>query len=400
MNLTNFIARRYFFSKNSSNAVNIISGISVVGILVGAASLVIVLSAFNGLEKMVRSLYNEFDPDLKITVQKGKFFDPTEVKPLLQNEEVRYSEVLEERALLSFSSKEYIATLKGVDQKFAETNDLQDNLLRGEFSLQNPKLTPATLGAGVAYYLDFSRSAFGRPVSVFVPREYSGMDPSQSFSSAKIYPRGVFSIQPSYDEKYVIVNLEFVQQLINRPGQVSALEIDVLHQERIPDIQRMLQQKLGSRYSVKNRDEQQAVFFKVMQTEGLFTFLVFALILSIATFTIAGSLTMLMLEKKQNLFSYWALGMPLTQMRQIFFKEGLLISLVGGLVGIGLGVLVVFLQDTVGLVRVGAGYSIDAYPVQLKVTDLFLVAATVLGLSAITSWLTARRISLRMIQRG
>lgn len=402
MKLSSFIARRYFFAKSSSNAVNIITSISVLGILVGTAALIVVLSAFNGLEGLVRSFYNAFDPDIKITPASGKFFDPQRTDELVLHDEniAGYSYVLEEKALLTFRDREYIATLKGVDANYIQINEVDSFVYRGNYHLHDElEITPAVMGSGVAYFLGFGESAFGLPVQIFLPTEPAGgLDMANSFTTQNVFPLGIFSIQPEFDEKYMLVPISFLQKLLNQQNRVSALEIDVHHESAVPDFQESLKQKLGPEFRVQNRDEQQAVFFKVMKTEGLFTFLVFALILSIATFTIAGSLTMLMFEKRKNLATLNAMGMTIQELRSIFFKEGMVISLSGGLAGLLLGVAIVLAQDYFSLITVGEGYIVDAYPVKLKLSNIFLVSATVLGLSAAVSWFTSRRLGAALLR--
>jgi lipoprotein-releasing system permease protein len=401
VNVSSFIAKRYFLAKRSSNAVNIITGISVLGILVGTAALIVVLSAFNGLESMVKNFYQAFDPALKISLVEGKFFAIEHLpEGILENKEVAaVSFVLEEKALFSFGEREYIATLKGVDTAYSSVNPIKDYLRAGNYRLdENLPVSPAVIGAGVAYYLRFTQASFGEPVQLFIPKEYSGVDPTKSFSSHKIYPFGVFSVQPQFDEKYCLVAMPFLQKMLNRPGMASAVELRLKPGQNNEQFKNILQKKLGPKFKIQNRLEQQAAFYKVMKTEGLFTFLVFALILAIATFTIAGSLTMLMFEKKENLATLSALGLNLKQLRLIFFKEGLIISLTGGAVGLVLGVLVVWLQQKYGLLSVGEGYIIEAYPVQLAWRDVALVTATVLGLSTSVSALTAWRLNYRLIR--
>ena len=400
MNFSTFIAKRYFLAKKSSNAVNIITGISVLGILVGTAALIIVLSAFNGLEQMVKTFYQAFDPELKVAPASGKFFTLNDIalEALEEQGIASYSYVLEEKALFTFRDREYIATLKGVDSIYPTTNQITQYLRAGNYRL-NEELpaTPAVIGAGIAYYLGFSQSDFEEPVNLFIPKDYSGTDPSKSFTVHKIYPLGIFSVQPEFDEKYCLVPLAFLQEMLNRPANYSAIEIDLKPNANLEEVQEKLQRTLGANFIVKNREEQQALFLKVMKTEGLFTFLIFALILAIATFTIAGSLTMLMFEKKENLKTLSALGLSLGSMRAIFFKEGLIISLTGGGIGLFLGIVVVWLQQRFGLITVGEGYIVEAYPVHLAWRDVGLVSTTVFTLSFTVSLLTAQRLNQRLI---
>lgn len=399
MNFAQYIAKRYFFSRKKSGAVNIITAISVLGILVGSAALIVVLSAFNGLESLVKGFYNDFDPDLKVEVNTGKFFNASadfiEEITLVDGVEA-VSFVCEEKALFSFREKEYIATMKGVDHVFGSISNVPQKLQSGAYlNLERNEVTEAVPGAGVAYYLAYSRYDFGEPIQVFVPRKGSGRAGAESFVSELVYPSGIFAIQPEYDDKFMLLPLSFVQHLLDREGQVSALEIKVAGNSR--EVQHQIKALLPEGYSVKNRDEQQEVFFKVMQSESLFTYLVFALILGIATFTIIGSLTMLMLDKRKDLFTLVSLGSTLKDLRNIFFYEGLIISVFGGGVGILLGSLLILLQQHIGLIGVGEGYAVETYPVEFAFKDVLLVLLTVLVLGGAASWLTSRRLSYKLI---
>lgn len=378
---------------------NIITGISVTGILVGSAALIIVLSAFNGLENLVRGFYEDFDPDLKIVPHSGKFFAESEVDSILTNQEglLYYSKVLEEKALFSFRDKEYIASLKGVDRNFTAVTNIKSKIPYGEYRLnENLAINSAVIGAGVAYYLGFSRSDFQEPINIFIPKESNGLG-DQSFRSDRLFPLGFFAVQPEFDEQYVLSSLEFSREVLNRPNACSAIEIAVDSSYSIEAIKQELQEKL-SPYEVLNREEQQASFLKVMRTEGLFTFLIFALILSIATFTIAGSLTMLMFEKRSNLHTLWSMGTPIKELRKVILKLGLIISLSGGLGGLLIGAGIIVAQEYFQLISVGEGYIVDAYPVALRWTDVLLVGVTVLFLGYLSAWLSARRLNLKLLK--
>ncbi len=398
MNISSYIARRYFFARTSGNAVNIISAISILGILVGSAALIIVLSAFNGLETLVGSFYNTFDPALKVEARKGKYFElPQDSWQQIREEAAveAVSSVLEDRVLLNFNGKEYIATIKGVDENYLKVNPMEKALRNGEFRLeQKQEFAGAVLGVGVSYFLGYGAMALGEPVEVFVPRPgVSAANFNDAFNSLKIYPQGIFQVQPEFDEKYVLSSLAFARRLLNQEKAISAIEIKAAAGSSIKELKERLQSILGDDYSVKNRQEQQEAFMKVMKSESLFTFLVFALILSIATFTIMGSLSMMMLDKREHLRTLNALGADLGRLRNIFFKEGLLISAAGALLGLLLGTVLVFLQQHYNLIGLGQGYVVDAYPVELRLRDIVLVLLTVATLSATASWLTSRRLS-------
>lgn len=368
--------------------------------MVGSAALIIVLSAFNGLENLVRGFYQDFDPDLKVMPIEGKFFSSSEVVPKIDELPFieAYSQVLEEKALFNFREKDYIASLKGVDMHYLEINRLEDHIPFGDYFLdQESKVPTAVIGAGVAYYLGFGRSDFQDPVNVFIPKDV-GRVSTESFRSDRLYPMGIFSIQPEFDEQYMLCRLDFSQELLSREGQLSGIEIALLPTADLEDSRQQIKEALGSNFKVLSRDELQAGFLKVMRTEGLFTFLIFALILSIATFTIAGSLTMIMFEKRQNLFTLWSMGTEIKDLRRIILQVGLIISFSGGITGIFLGSLVVFGQENYQWISVGEGYIVDAYPVALKLKDLLTVSLTVFALGYLSAWLSARRLTLKLLK--
>lgn len=401
MNLSTYIARRYFFARSSRNAVNIISAISILGILVGTLALIIVLSAFNGLEQLVTGFYQTFDPDLKVTPTTGKYFEPGEERlsklGALQGVQ-DYSLVLEERVLFTYQDKEHIGTLKGVDTNYTAVTSIREAITHGQYRTAVQGVPAAVLGAGVSYYLGYGRISFEEPVSVFVPRSgATGSDFSNAFSSEQLYPAGIFSVQPEFDEEYAITSLGFVRKLLNRSGALSAIEVKTGRGASPGTVQKEIQGLFGDGVEVKDRAQQQAIFMKVMKSESLFTFLVFALILSIATFTIMGSLSMMMLDKKDHLRTLWAMGTDISSLRAIFFKEGMLISGLGAIIGLVLGVLVVLGQQYFGWLSLGQGYVVDAYPVVLRFRDIVLVLCTVGVLCSLSSWLTSRRLSLQLI---
>lgn len=405
MNLSGYIARRYFFASSSRNAVNIISGISILGVLVGTFALVVVLSAFNGLEELVGSFYGKFNPDLKLTPHTGKYFEPQadQLKLLQELEGVEaISQVLEERVLFGFQDKEHIGSLKGVDDSYIEVTGVSESIRDGEYALYFSDNTPGLiLGAGVSYYLGYNRMSLNDPVQIFVPRTGAAFtDFNRAFSSKLAYPTGIFTIQPEFDVKYAITNISFVEELLNRENALSAIEVKLSENASVGRVRKQIAKLMGPDIEIKDRIEQQAVFMKVMKSESLFTFLVFALILGIASFTIMGSLSMMMLDKKEHLRTLWAMGADLPTLRMVFFKEGLLICGAGLVFGLLLGLLAVLGQEYFGWVKLGQGYVVDAYPVVLRLKDLFVISFTVLILGSLSSWLTSRRLNQSFLQSG
>lgn len=371
------------------------------GILVGTAALIVVLSVFNGLEGLVKGFYASFDPDLKASLVEGKYYtlnqdELDKIRGLEGVEQV--SEVLEERVLFTFRNKEHIATIKGVSSNFDEVSKVKDALVAGNYFSSNEEIPSTIIGAGISYYLSYGHNDFESPISVFVPKNKSGSDFRNAFSTKLIYPSGVFSVEPEFDAKYAIAPIGFVRKLLGRENVISAYEIKLGPESDELEVKTEVQSILGDKFKVQNRDEQQEVLFKVMKSENFFTFLVFALILGISTFTIMGSLTMLMLDKRENLFTLWAMGSDIKSLQTIFFKEGMIIGVVGAALGLSLGILMVWAQSTFGIIGLAPGYAIESYPVELRLKDVFTVSITVFLLCSLASWLTSKRLSLKLIQ--
>jgi lipoprotein-releasing system permease protein len=396
VNLPFYIARRYFVAKKSTNAVNLITAISILGVTVGTAAMIAVLSGFNGLENLIRSFYNTFDPDLKIEATTGKFLagDSTVFSALADLPEVdAYCLVLEDKALMQFRDKEYIATIKGVDRQYSSVTDFTETINRGNyFGRMTDEV--GVVGIGVAYYLNLVRLDFVDPLRVYVPMDnYKvGLDPTQSVNMEPLYPVGIFSVQPDYDIKYVVTPINYAQKLFNKQNTYSSVEVKLSGNIDIDDAKEKVSSVLGPDYKVLDRNEQQATIFRVIKIEGLATFLILAFILTIASFGILGSLIMLILEKKEDIHTLRSLGLNLQRIKRIFLTEGLIISSTGCLLGVALGVALVVLQQQFGLISLGQGYAMDAYPVALQLGDVVNVFLTVMAIGSLVSWLAVRRL--------
>jgi lipoprotein-releasing system permease protein len=396
VNLPFYIARRYFVAKKSTNAVNLITAISILGVTVGTAAMIAVLSGFNGLENLIRSFYNTFDPDLKIEATTGKFLagDSTAFSALADLPEVdAYCLVLEDKALMQFRDKEYIATIKGVDRQYSSVTDFTETINRGNyFGRMTDEV--GVVGIGVAYYLNLVRLDFVDPLRVYVPMDnYKvGLDPTQSVNMEPLYPVGIFSVQPDYDIKYVVTPINYAQKLFNKQNTYSSVEVKLSGYIDIDDAKEKVSSVLGPDYKVLDRNEQQATIFRVIKIEGLATFLILAFILTIASFGILGSLIMLILEKKEDIHTLRSLGLNLQRIKRIFLTEGLIISSTGCLLGVALGVALVVLQQQFGLISLGQGYAMDAYPVALQLGDVVNVFLTVMAIGSLVSWLAVRRL--------
>jgi lipoprotein-releasing system permease protein len=394
MKLPVFIARRYFFSRYSATAVNILAGISIAGLVVGTGALLVILAAFNGLEDLVKSFYASFDPDYKVEIKIGKNFPYQAEKydELIHWDEIEsVSQVLEERVLLRYREQEFIATARGVDSNYHRTTGIADAVYRGQYKTQHPD---AVVGIGVAYNLGMSYVGRTETIEMFVPRASvkNLSRPDRAFHQDIVFPAGLFAVQPEFDVRYILTDLARLQRMSEQESTVSAIEIKVRDGVRASRIQEKLRDFFGDDFHVRNRIEQQAAFFKVMRAEGLITYLIFTFILLISSFTLLGSLSMMILDKKKDTHTLWFLGMPRSQLRQVFFAEGLLITFVGAVIGLALGGVFTFLQHYFGLVTMGAGYVVEAYPVRLNVLDVFKVLATVLVIGISISFLASRRV--------
>ena len=268
-----FIAKRYFLTKKLRNVINIISLISVIGVTVGTMALVVVLSVFNGFEDLIKSTYNAFDPDIKITPEKGKTFVVDEDQRFQKVKDLAGVEVfcgvLEENALIRYDEKQYIGRVKGVPENFVKLSGVDSMITNGKFTLRGENKDMAVLGKGLAYFLSVSLN-FMEPLNLYVPqRGHAAMaNPSSAFNRKYIFPSGIFSTQPEYDAQYVLVPIDFARELLDYQKEVTAVEIKVAEEYQMNQVEKQLEEILGDDYSVKNRYEQHEVFYKVMQSEN------------------------------------------------------------------------------------------------------------------------------------
>jgi len=393
------IARRYLFSKKSHNAINIISGISSAGVGVGAMALVCVLSVFNGFELLISNMFSSFDPDLKITLVHGKTFDSnsSEFSKVRKLKSVAYfTEVVEENALLRFKAKQMPATIKGVSNDFEKMTRIDSIMYDGDFILNDGAFERAVPGVGVAAILGLS-AHFIDPLYIYAPKRTSKINllrPENSFNQMGTFVSGIFSVkQLQYDDHYVLVSIKLARDLFEYDkNKVTSIELK-LAKGADPEItQKQIRMTLGDKYQVKNRYEQQESFFKIMKIEKWFTYLILCFILLIASFNIIGSLSMLIIDKKDDIETLSNLGANNQLIKRIFLFEGWMISVVGAICGIGLGAFLCLLQEYFGILKLGTGYVVDAYPVQTNVMDFVLVFVTVLVMGFLAAYYPVRYI--------
>lgn len=395
MNTAFYIAKRYLFSKKSTNAIHIISGISMLGVFVGSAALIIILSAFNGLETLVISMSNTLNPDLRIEAIKGKTFNPenTVLLALKKDKQVKiYTEVLQEKALLRYDNQQFIGEIKGVSADFLKNEELKGSLTQGEFVLENSGTDYAVIGSIVQYTLGVNINDQIRYLEIYSPNKSTnaGFSPTEEFISRYIQPVGVFETNQSSDNQ-VIITLSAARELLGETKNVSAVEIILRDAEEASQIKNQLQKKLGDGFIVKDRIQQNALLYKILNSEKWAVYLILTFVLLIATFNIVGSLTMLVIDKQKDIAVLNSLGADKSMIRQIFLLEGLMISFIGCVLGLGLGMLFCILQMKLGFITFGQeGGANISYPIALKISDFALVFFTVFVISFIASYISSR----------
>jgi lipoprotein-releasing system permease protein len=404
----NFLfAWRYFKAKKSTNAINIIAWISIVAMTFGTTALILVLSVFNGFEGMVKSLYSTFYTDLKIFPSQGKVLILTaeQIKKIRNAGGVKnISLVAEEKGLLQHSgldrdSTEYnfqrAVTIKGVDENFKEVSGVPGSIFRGEFTTGNGETPYMILGVGVEDALHVEAEKNLSPLKVYLPKRDSTVliDPLRNVSAAFVNTSGVFVIQQEFDFNYAVTNLEFVKKLLGfSADEYTSAEIAINPGSDADDVKESLQQLLGKAFLIQTRYEQNRGLYSIMTAEKWFVYAVLVLIMFIFSFTIVSSLTMLVLEKQKDISILHALGGNNNFIQRIFLSEGLLIGIFGGMAGILLALIIAWLQINYKLIPLqGGSFLIDYYPIQLKWPDFILVAATVLFIALLASWIPARK---------
>jgi lipoprotein-releasing system permease protein len=402
MNFPFYIARRYLFAKKSHNIINIISGISVIGMATGVMALVVILSVFNGFDKLIRNMMSAFDADLKIELVEGKTFSDTlvELQKLRKLESVAvYSEVLEENALFKYRGKQHIGVMKGVSRNYAEQTGIDSMITAGTFQLWRGSQPLAIMGQGVAYYLNANLEHFD-PLEIFLPKrgKQHSITSASAFSSKLIMPSGIFAIEQEFDTQYIIVPIDFSRNLLNYKNEVTAVELKIAKGYNAKRAQQEVQETVGSKFKVLNRYQQNESLYKTMKTEKVAIALILALILVIASFNIIGSLSMLIIDKRKDVETLRSLGADNTLIQKIFMAEGLLISLAGTVIGTVLGLAICYIQiifEPVKLRGIGA-FIIDAYPVDIQFLDILLILSLVIALGYLAARFPVRIITRRI----
>jgi lipoprotein-releasing system permease protein len=399
------IAFRYLVSKKSTNAINIITGVSMIGMGVGSMALIIVLSVFNGFEGLVVSLYNKFTPDILVVPTQGKVFSVSETqlgKLNAINGVELISQTLQEKALLKYNDREFIATVKGVDENYLAVTSVNNAVVKGNFILNEGAQDYMVMGAGVRAALAANLEDGLNPVSVFLPKRgknTAGLLPTEAFTRKFIFPSGMFSIQQDFDYEYVYVPLSFMREALKYQDEITSLEIKVKQGSDVRETKAAVAAFMGSGFKIKDRIEQDEFLFKVMQTERWAVYAILTFILIIASFNIIGSLSMIVLEKSKDISILKTMGATRQWLMKVFLLEGILSATIGSFSGILLGLLLCFIQIKFGLIKLaGSGtFVINAYPVDIQLPDILLVISTVMIIGFLASIVPAWNATKRMV---
>lgn len=403
MNLPFFIAKRYLISKKKQNIINIISAISVTGIIVGTMSLIIVLSVFNGFNSLITTFFSDFDPDLKITPAEGKMFDPAkfDFNKLKNNPDIiHYSEVIEEVALLKYGSQIYPATIKGVPENYIQYTNIDSLIVAGSYTLKRDGINYAVVGQGVAYNLGV-RLSLADHIMIYVPKKGKqvSINPAHALNHNYIFPAGIFSVLEEIDSKYILVSFDYAAELFESEQLVSNVELGISPTANAKTVQKNIENILGDEFIVKNKYQQHDLIYKTMQSEKWAAYLILVFILIIASFNILGSLSMLIIDKKEDILIFRSMGATSKTIRQIFLFEGWMISILGAVIGSVVGVLICWLQIKFEIITLpgNGSFVISAYPVEIIFSDIFLVLSVVLLIGFIVSWYPVKFISKKYL---
>ncbi len=387
------IARRYLYGKKSANSINIITGISVFGISIGTAALILILSVFNGLEGLLSGLFNAFNPDLKVLPYEGKFYDIDEdtYTKISEIAGIAFvSKTIEEVALIEYKGSKEIGVIKGVDANYVDVTGLDSLIVNGKYLLQNNQIQYAIVGSGLRNKLTLSIEDRLSPMTIYMPQKKKKIM-GKEFKSKDVYPSGIFSVKSDTDYSYLITNMSFVSNLLDQKNKVSALEIKLKSDADEIQIRENIATILGKGFVIKNRYEQDEAYMKVMAIEKWFSFLIIGLTMVLIAFNLVGALWMIVLEKQKDIAVLKSMGYTKENIRSVFLSLGLLISLIGVIIGFIIALLLYYVQKEYGAIGFTDGFLIDAYPVKLRITDFIITTTTVLFIGFLASLLPSKK---------
>ncbi len=386
-------------SKSSNNAINIITLIATLGVIVSTIALFVVLSVFSGLKNFSLSFIRIADPDLKVSAVKGKsfLFNDAIEKALVNEKIANYSKVIEERAFFNYRDKSHIAVIKGVDSNYLFVNRIDTAVYFGEWVNYTAKHT-VVVGSGISNILSVGAYDFLDPLKIFVPKPGKGYitNPKTAFKSLKTQPIGIYKLTDDLDKKYVFANLSLTEDLLDyKPNQITGIEIKLSDDDYSKEVQNQLQTKLGDQYRVQTREQLNSVFYKMLNTENLASYLVFTLILIIALFNVIGAIVMMIIDKRNNLKTLFHLGADIREIRKIFVLQGFLLTLFGLVIGLLIAIPFVLLQKKYGLIMITKNL---AYPVEFHFTNVLVVVLTIVILGYLAAKIASARISKKLVE--
>ncbi len=367
----------------------------MLGVGIGAMALVVVLSAFNGLEKLVGSMYSSFQPDIRIELKEGKTFhlDSLPAEQIRAIEGVKFlSPSIEETILLKYKEAQYFVTAKGVTDEFLDMSGLDSMIYDGTLKLKEGNVNFMVLGYGVADQLNVFLNHVFEPIKTYAAKRDATVSTQihEAFNTDLIYPSAIFSINPEFDYQYVVMPYDYTSKLLQQKDRVSSYEIGIEDDENAEKVAELIQSKIPIQYNVKTRYQLNELLYKTNQTEKWITFFILTFILGIASFNMLGSLTVLILEKKKDLHTLSAMGFTRSAMKKTFQLEGMLISIIGGGGGIAVGLILCLIQQNVGLLKLQEGGVSPYYPIEIQLLDIISVVLIVAVIGFICSWLPTR----------
>ena len=400
MNFSYYIAKRYLFSKTSNNAINIITIIASFGVIVGALALFIILSGFSGLRTFSYAMLDASDPDIKITATQGKSFLVSDAFSKVLDADASIainSKVIEERVFLKYNNKEVIAFIKGVDTNYTQITQIDSVLDMGTW-LDDRYLNTAVIGNGISYKLSLGILNFGKPLEIYVPKPgVKFMTANNAFSKINTQIVGTYSGTEDFANKYVFVNILLARKLLDfEPNRITAMELKLVKNADADAVATQLQKKLGADYQVKTKAQLNELYYKVINTENFISYLIFTLIVIIALFNVIGAIIMMIIEKKSNLKTLFNLGVTIKEIKRIFVLQGFLLTFFGMLIGLSIGVVLVFLQQEFGWFKIVGEMP---YPIEFQFSNLFIVIFTITILGFLASKIAGSRISKEFIEK-
>ncbi|MCR4872740.1 MAG: ABC transporter permease [Bacteroidales bacterium] len=391
-----FLAWRYLFSKKEHNIINVISGISMIGIMVSTAALVVVLSVFNGMSDTIGGWFNALHADYEITLREGKSFatDSFPIQQLRQIPGVKaVNEIVCDLSLANYDDRQELLYLKGVPDNYFQTNHFEGMLVDGDTALYKLRQPCAIMGTGSAGKLEVNLLSYNLMKMYYPKRTKKNFaNAAEAFNTRYIIPNGVICTNTNYDENYIFCPISFVRELMDYEGEVTSLEIQLKEGANTAKVRKQIADLAGEKFLLKDQQEQEDSLYKTMKSEKFMIYLILAFILILAAFNIIGALGMLILEKKTDTAVLFSMGASKSLIQKVFIYEGIMVSALGGLAGTLLGALICFLQQTFHIVKLGGGgahYIIPYYPVQIRFADLLVVLFTILVISLLTSIIPA-----------